>query len=268
MFPNLADYEIIDVHTHPFLDYKNGCIGPYGKPLDMAEFDFEMKKVGINRYAGAPLVVHKVSDYQEIRKLNEDALRIRDRFSDYIPGIQVHGAFPQESIADLTKLYHEEGIRYIGELVPYIMDTGEFNSPGMLEILKEAGNLGMTVNFHGGSREAVVPVLENCPGLNVILAHPGEPWGENGAKERFAFVAEYENLYMDTSGYGIFRWNMLRYALDVCGVEKLLFGSDMPTCSAGMYLYGVLSENLTDEELRLVLGGNFKRLIQDTVLRK
>lgn len=260
MIPNPADFDIIDVHTHPFLDFENGCIGPYGKPETMAEFDFEMRKVGISRYTGSPLVKHFVTDFAEIRKINEDALRIRDQFPAYIPAIQVHGAFPQESIAELTKLYHEEGIRYIGELVPYIMDTGEFNTPGMIEILKEAGKLDMVVNFHGGTRETVEPVLKNCPGLKVILAHPGEPWGPSGAKVRFDFVAEYENLYMDTSGHGIFRWNMLRYAVDVCGVKKLLFGSDMPTCSAGMYLFGVLSENLTEEEFRLVLGGNFKRL--------
>ena len=35
--------------------------------------------------------------------------------------------------------YHEYGIRMVGELVPYLMKTGEYNSPGMIQILKEAG---------------------------------------------------------------------------------------------------------------------------------
>ena len=261
MIPNAENFEIIDAHTHPFLNYKDGCIGPYGKPEDMDEFDREMKKVGIDFYTGAPLVMHKVTDFTEIKQLNEDALRIRDKFSSYIPAMQVHGDFPQESITEMHRLFHNENVRYIGEIVPYIMYTGEFNSPGMLEIFKAAGELGMTANLHDGSRETVIPVLENAPGLKIILAHPGEPWGPTGAKDRFKFVSEYENLYMDISGYGLFRWNMLRYAVDVCGAEKIIFGSDMPTCSAGMYLYGALSENLTDEEFRLVLGGNFKRLI-------
>ena len=258
--PCPQDFEIIDAHTHPFLNREDGCIGSYGKPENMEEFDREMKKVGIGRYAGAPLVKHRITVFKEIHKLNNDALRIRDRFPDYIPGIQVHGKFPAESIAELERCY-KEGVRYIGELVPYIMDTGEFNSPGMLEIFRAAGELKMTANLHEGSRETVTPVLENCPGLNIILAHPGEPWGENGAKARFDFVAGYKNLHMDISGYGLFRWNMLRAAIDRCGADKLIFGSDMPTCSAGMYLYGVLSENLTDEEMRLVLSGNFKRLL-------
>lgn len=258
MIPRTEEFEIIDAHTHPFLNFEEGCIGSYGKPETMEEFDREMKHAGISRYSGSPLVKAHVTDFAGIRKLNEDALRIRDRFPSYIPGIQVHGDFPQESIEEMTRLYRNEGIRYIGELVPYIMATGNFNTPGMLEILKEAGKLNMTANLHWGNPEEVEPVMENCPGLKVIIAHPGEP---NDAKKRFEFVAKYKNLHLDISGTGLFRWNMLRWAIDVCGPEKLIFGSDMPTCSPGMNLYGVLSEHLTDEEFRLVLGGNFKRLL-------
>jgi predicted TIM-barrel fold metal-dependent hydrolase len=253
------DFEIIDAHSHPFV---GECIGaPYGHPKTMEEFDYEMKKVKVDYYAGSLVYLRPVTDYAEIRQLNEDALRVRDKYPSYIPGIQVHGDFPEESIADMHKYYHEDGIRLIGELVPYLMKTGEYNSPGMIEISKEAGKLGMTASLDGGFRETVVPVLENCPNLKVVLAHPGAPWGDDSAKIRFQWVSEYENLYMDISGTGLYRWNMLRYGIDVCGAHKLLFGSDMPVCSVGMYLYGVLSENLTKEELSLVLAGNFKRLL-------
>ncbi|MPM38044.1 hypothetical protein SDC9_84667 [bioreactor metagenome] len=257
------DYEVIDAHTHPFLDFATGCIGPYGTPQTMEEFDFEMKKVGISRYAGAPLCLNPKPGFSAIQRINADALRIRDRFPSYIPSIHIHGGFPEESLDELNRLYHKEEVRYIGELVPGIMHTGEVNTKGMISILREAGRLAMTVNICTGSRETVVPVLEQCPGLQVIIAHPGEPWGgEESSKARFKFVSEYEHLYMDISGYGLFRWNMLRYAIDYCGAEKLIFGSDMPTCSAGMYLYGVLCENLNEQEKRLILAGNFKRLLR------
>ena len=55
MIKNAQDFEIIDAHTHPFLNFEDGCIGPYGKPEDMAEFDREMKKVGVDFYSGYPL---------------------------------------------------------------------------------------------------------------------------------------------------------------------------------------------------------------------
>ncbi|MGN0871151.1 MAG: amidohydrolase family protein [Victivallales bacterium] len=255
-----TDFEIIDAHTHPFLDYSSGCIGSYGSPGSMEEFDREMKKVGIHRYAGAPLVRRPVTDFAEILKLNQDALRIRDRFPSYLPGMQVHGAFPEESCANLHVM-RKEGIRYIGELVPYIMKTGTFDSKGMLTILQEAEKLNMVVNLHEGTEKEIRTVREYCPDLKVILAHPGESWGENSAKKRFELLNRHKNLYMDLSGYGIFRWNMIRYGIDRCGADRFIFGSDMPTCSAGMYLYGVFSENLTEQELRLILAENFKRLL-------
>lgn len=258
MIPQPEEFDIIDAHVHPFLDENQDNIGNFDRPKTMEEFDQEMKRVGIRRYAGAPLVLTPVSDFQKIRELNDTALRIRDRFPAYIPGMQVHGSFPEESIAEMKRLYEQEDVRYVGELVPYLMNTGKYNSPGMLEILKAAGEMGLTANLDWGEINIVTDVMENCPGLNVILAHPGEPLQ---AKERFELVAKYKHLHMDISGYGLFRWNMLRYAIDVCGPEKLIFGSDMPTCNPGMYLYGALSEHLTKEEFRLVLGGNFKRLL-------
>ena len=124
MIPSPEDFEIIDAHAHPFID-RECCGAPYGHPNNMDEFDHEMKKVGIDYYAGSLAVLYPVTDYQKIRKLNEDALRIRDKYPSYIPGIQVHGDFPEESIADLHKYYHEYGIRWVGELVPYLMKTGK-----------------------------------------------------------------------------------------------------------------------------------------------
>ena len=258
MIPRPEDYEIIDAHTHPFIDFATGCIGHYGKPETMEEFDMEMHRVGIGKYAGAPLFRGEVKDFAGIRRVNEDALRIRDRYPDYIPGIQVHGSFPQESCETLHRMYHQEGIRYIGELVPYIMGTGMFDSPGMLTIFQEAAKLGMTVNLHDGSEKEVDAIVANAPGLKVILAHPGEPWD---AKKRFEFLKKSPDIYMDISGCGPGRWNMIRYAIDHCCVEKIIFGSDMPTCSAGVFLYSVMTENLTETERCAILAGNFKRLL-------
>jgi predicted TIM-barrel fold metal-dependent hydrolase len=117
----------------------------------------------------------------------------------------------------------------------------------------------MTANLHVNGPD--LPKLENIvrtfPGLNVVLAHPGD------GKEyiiRRDLVKKYRNLYLDISGTGLFRWGMLRDAVDVLGADKVLFGSDFPVCSVGMNLQGALSEPLTDEEFRLVLAGNFRRL--------
>lgn len=252
------DFDVIDMHTHPFLT-PDQVIGQFWKPDSIADFVREMAKVGIHKFAGS--VIYNTCgnyDFKSITKLNNDALRIRDMYPDaYIPGIHIHGAYPQESCAMLHKM-HAQGVRMIGELVPYILGTGEYASDGMIEICREAEKIGMLVSVHGHVGETLVPVLQACPKLKVIMAHPGDT---AEAKARFDFVSRYDNLYIDISGTGLFRWGMLRYGVDVCGAEKILFGSDMPVCSPGMNLFGALSENLTFEELKLVLGDNFRNML-------
>ena len=129
----------------------------------------------------------------------------------------------------------------------------------MMQIWETAEELGMVANLHVNNPE--LPALENIvktfPRLNVVLAHPGD-----GAyyTHRLGLVKKYSNLYLDISGTGLFRWGMLRNAVDELGAEKVLFGSDFPVCSAGMNLHGALSEPLSEEEFKLVLAGNFRRL--------
>jgi hypothetical protein len=251
------DFDIIDMHTHPFTT-PDTLIGRYWKTDNMDDFVRELNKVGIYKFAGS--VIHTPAgtvDFEMIRKLNRDALMLRDRYPQYTPGIHIHGAYVEESCQELHEM-HAQGVRLIGELVPAILGTWEVGAPGTLEIFKEAEKLGMIVNLHWGTEAELQNILTTCPDLNIILAHPGD--GDN-AVMRWDFVSRYPNLYMDISGTGLFRWGMLRYAVDKCGAEKVLFGSDFSTCSAGMYVYGALSENLTYDEFKLVMGDNFRRLM-------
>ncbi len=252
------NYEIIDAHVHPFLEDCGANIGCYGVPRSPDEFVDELKRCGIDHACGSVLLLKKDCSMADIRRANRAALRFRDRYPGfYFPGIHVHGGFVKESIAELEAM-RKEGVRWIGELVPYIMGTGLYNTPGMLELFGCAAENGMVVNIHDGwPKEMILPAVEKYPSLKLVMAHPGE---SGTAKERFQFAAEHENVHLDICGTGLFRWGMLEYAVKTCGSKKLLFGSDFPVCSPGMNLYGALSEHLTDDQFRDVLSGNFRRL--------
>lgn len=253
------DFEIIDMHVHPFEDPVHS-ISPYGSLKSMDEFDAEMRRAGVDMYAGSVIGRSDPDDFNWIRHLNRCALRLRDRFPHYIPGIHVHGKFVEESCRELEAM-KAEGVKLVGELVPYYLGTGDFNTSGMLTLFNEMHKLGMIANLHHVTVEEAEFLAENVRELPLIIAHPGEPFGEWNAKKRFQFVAEHDNMYMDISGTGLFRWDMLRYAVETCGAEKILFGSDMPTCSVGMNLYGALFSRLSKDDMALVMGGNFKRLM-------
>lgn len=256
------DFEIIDAHVHP-LESAAQRIGAYSDEDTMAQFDAEMRRAGVDLYAGSVIETGDLLDFALTRHLNRIALRLRDRFPNYIPGIHVNGNFVEESCAELAAM-KAEGVKLVGELVPYALKTGTFDSPGMLTLFREMAKLGMIANLHWVSKKEAETLVKEVPELPIIFAHPGEPWAEDewgGAKARLKFVAEHENLYMDISGTGLFRWNFLRYAVDCCGAGKIIFGSDMPTCSVGMNVYGALFEHLSKEEFELVLSGNFRRLM-------
>lgn len=252
-------FEVIDAHIHPFLENEGANIAGFGSPASPDEFVAELKSLGIAKACGT-VILRKDCRMEDIREANRIALRFRDRYPDfYLPGIHVHGGYPEESCAEI-EMMHREGVRWIGELVPYIMNTGEYNSPGMMRIFDFAQQLGMPVNIHSGwPEELIAPAVNQFPKLKLVLAHPGD-LGQ--VKERFEFMAKHDNVFMDLSGTGLFRWNMLKYGVDLCGADRFLFGSDFSICSPGMNLYGVLSENLTDAECRLVLSENFKRLTE------
>lgn len=256
------DFEIIDAHIHP-METASQRIGAYSREESMEQFDAEMRRAGVDLYAGSVIETGDPDDFKWIEHLNRTALRLRDKYPAYIPGIHVHGKFVEESCAELQAM-KAEGVKLVGELVPYVLGTGDFNTPGMIAIFKEMAKLDMVASLHWVCKPEAEEMVKEVPELKVIMAHPGEPWGEDawgGAKERLKFVAQHKNVHMDISGTGLFRWNFLRYAVDTCGADKIIFGSDMPTCSVGMNLYGALSEHLTREEFELVLSGNFRRLM-------
>ena len=252
-------FEVIDAHVHPFLPGCGKNIGRFGIPENTEQFFDGLRKTGVSMCCGSLVGVFETLDFETLNKFNLAALEAREKYPDfYVPGIHVHGGYPEESCRMLRD-FHQAGVRWIGEMVKYIMPTEDYDSCGMMKIWETAEELGMTANLH--VNRADLPQLENIvrafPGLNVVLAHPGD-----GAEYIFRrdLVKKYSNLYLDISGTGLFRWGMLRNAVDTLGAEKVLYGSDFPVCSSGMNLQGALSEPLTDEEFRLVLAGNFRRL--------
>ena len=247
---------LIDAHIHPFIDTENS-IAPFGFPASTDEFMAELKHCGFDRVCGSVLIRHQCT-IEHVRQANRIALQIKERYPDfYDPGLQVHGGDPESSCRELEIMYHEHQVRWIGELVHYSMETGEYNSPGMFRIYETARDLGMPVNIHCADLTVVEDVLKNFPALTLVLAHPGDL---NAVRDRLALIRKYPNACIDISGTGLFRWGMLRYAVDQCGSEKILFGSDFPVCSPAMNLGGVLGEHLTDAEKENILGRNYLRL--------
>jgi len=255
--------DIIDFHTHPFLDEKtNICQHKSYFEMTSLETLQYMKNIGINQICGS--VIAEWNDgigFQNIIEINNTALKLKEIYGDfYIPGMVVSPDYPEESLAEIERM-HKLGINLIGELVPRILGGwNSYNTKEFSEIFDLAAQYDMVVSIHNCDNEDMEAAVKNNKAVTFVIAHPGEYPVYMRHIER---MKKYENYYLDLSGTGLFRHGMLRRGIDECGVDRFLFGSDYPTCNPAMFVGGVLNDSIiTDDEKEAVLSKNAKRLLK------
>lgn len=115
-------------------------------------------------------------------------------------------------------------------------------------------------------------LVDKCPGLRIAIGHFGMVT-RDGWQEQIA-LAKNPNVYIESGGLTwLFHYEFYPYpsALDaiveaknICGIEKLMFGSDYPrTMTDITYIqatrYIIESDKLTSDEKAAFLGGNAVR---------
>lgn len=275
------DYEIIDFHTHPFTqNSENIC--PHASHCDMSTDNIvrDMKAGGITKFCGAPLVtrgtlarnakrlsesdVPSFSEWDAVKVCNREMLALKDKLDGfYVPGMMVHPDYVGESLAEIDDLY-TRGIRLVGELVPYMQGWKDYSCEGFSEILDHITEKNMLVSLHSMGEDEMDKMVKRHPDTKFVFAHPGE---YGNVIRHFKRLKMSENCWLDVSGYGIFRHGMLRAAIDEVGIDRIIFGSDYPTCNPYMYVGGVLLDPMiTDAEKSAIFAGNIRRLFKSVGL--
>ena len=257
-------FEIIDFHTHPFLDARsNICSHKSYLNLSADNIKDDMQSLGISHICGSVICskpLDEENDWQRLQRANDCAMKLKCMLGDfYTPGFHIHPDYPEQSLALMHEM-HKAGIRLIGEIVPYSSGWSDLNSKNHDMLLDEAEKLGMVYSFHSDENfDATDEMVRRHKNLTIVAAHPGEYKRLIRHIERTKIS---ENYYLDLSGTGLFRHGMLAHAVKEMGADHVLFGTDYPTCTPGMYVGGVLYDKaLTDSEKELVLSGNAKRLL-------
>ena len=96
------------------------------------------------------------------------------------------------------------------------------------------------------------------PDITFVFAHPGE---RNILLQHIDVMKKCDNVYLDLSGTGIFRYSAVKKLVSEVGAERILFGSDYPVCNPFAYVGGVMGEDLSDKEKELIFSGNAKRIL-------
>lgn len=255
---------VIDFHTHPylsgeeFLNFYPECFAP-----DPVQCRTDLERAGISMICGSVILKEPYrpeEGFAQIRRCNERALKLRDILGGfYVPGFHVHPDFVEESVAEIEQM-HARGVRLIGELVPYLHGWRDYSSKNLSKILDAAGKYRMVVSFHTMPEEQdeMTRMVREHPDVTFVAAHPNERAVFLRHLER---MERYDNLYLDLSGTGIFRYGAIAYGVGRVGSERFLFGTDYPICNPRMYVQAVYQEPVAPADLENILHKNAQRLL-------
>lgn len=259
------DQTVIDFHTHPylsggeFLNFYPECFTPSPEQCRR-----ELERAGISGICGSVILkaaCRREEGFAPIRQCNERALKLRDILGGfYVPGFHVHPDFVEESIAEIERM-HAQGVRLIGELVPYLHGWSGYANRNLSKILDAAGKYGMIVSFHtmADEQEEMTRMVREHPDVTFVAAHPGEKEVYLKHLER---MEQCGNLYLDLSGTGIFRYGLVAYGVGRIGSERFLFGTDYPICNPRMYVQAIYQEPISEADRENILHRNAERILR------
>lgn len=254
--------KIIDFHTHPFHKMsENMCFYKESMAFEKDFFKEDLENSGISHICGSviePRTYELEHGFEPFRILNQEALEKSQEWNGFFtPGIHVHPKFVKESCEELKKM-QAKGVNLIGELVPYMHRWSDYSCKEFHEILDVAGSLGMVVSYHSMDNEQMDKMVAAHPKVTFVAAHPGE-------KENYLLHIErmkkYQNVHLDLSGTGLFRYGMLKYGVEKVGAERFLFGTDYPICNPSMYINAVEFEKITESAKEAIFHENAERLL-------
>lgn len=251
--------KIIDFHTHPFINEENNsCF--YENTVNKNNFKEILDKAGISHICGS--VIYKTNDFENIKKLNREALKLREMWGDfYTPGIHIHPNYIEESIKELN-LMAEKGVKLVGELVPYYNGWSNYYDENMHIIYEEIDKLNMIVSLHTDDKtdmDNLENAVKNFKNIVFVAAHPQE---KDKLNKHIELLNKYDNYYLDLSGKGLNRLGMVKKLVNKCSSEKILFATDYPICNPKMYVEAVMSENINDNDIENIMYKNAQRLLE------
>lgn len=253
---------LIDCHCH---------MGPwynFAIPKDpwaagmIAAFD----TCGIRKAICAPHVSISLDAPQGNRIISEVVERYPERFEGYCT---VNPNYPERELIDEMEKYllpgPVSGRRLRGIKIHPAIHSYPADGPNYGPVWSFAAEHGIPVLAHtwDGARECdpgMFPgIAKQFRGVQVILGHSGAT--AKGIDSSITAARENDGVYLDLTSSFLLR-GMLEKMASAVGVDRILFGTDVPFLDCRPRIGYVCIARLTDDEKRAILGLNAMRLFR------
>lgn len=228
----------IDIHSH----FNHGS--PFDTPQTMAHIrDLDHVKKGYDRfgifYAGMSTFASVVYHPECIVEENEYLHKLVEKTDWMYQWVVIDPRQKQtyEQADRMLKSHKVLGIKIHPSYHDYnVLDYGD-------ELFEFAQERGAVVLMHPQHILEMPGLADKYPKMKLIIAHlASEEYVEALAK------AKYGNIYTDTSGSGGSLNNILEYAVEKVGSEKILFGSDTYSLAYAYPRVALAEFSMSDKE--------------------
>ena len=252
--------EIIDVHTHIGRATMNGWFiedTGYRKLLDgMMEM---ASRLGIRRSIASGSEALMGDCFEGNRLMERETAAYHYRVSGYYVYNPIYG----------DKITEEElDERFAGGFFVGIKTLADYwhvpvTDPSYTPIWEYANKHRLPILFHSwegacDTPDMIAQVAVKYPDATFLIGHSGG--GDIGRLQAERACVSIPNVYLEFCGSFCAkrRW---RETLDVVGADRVVFGTDAQAHDQAWELGRLLSEDVTDDELKLILSENIERII-------
>ncbi len=253
----LADELVIDAHAHMGNWYNFHIPGGGTADTMVAAMD----RLGIDKTIIAPHICIGPDYCRGNRDAAEAARRYPDRL---IPFVAVNPNYPQEEIeAEISHFEQSGGIKAF-KIHPecHKAPACHKNYYPVFEYCQKHGLPILSHNWTGGEvngKNTLHGLAEAFPNVSFIVAHAASSWDVIDVNCEAAGL--YENIYLDLTGSPLF-YDAVPEMVRRVGAERILFGTDNPFIDPRPGLGRMLAARIKDDEKRLILGHNARRIFK------
>ena len=244
----IAGSEVIDFHGHP---------GRWGLAEIRPDTLFPaMDAVGIDRS-----VIFDIW-HPEGRRSNDITAEHVAAHPDRFTGCAyVTPLMPETMVPELERAVDQLGLSGIKLYPPFVEIP--FNDPIWWPIYEFANDRKLPLLWHTGIEHASWPkyaadVAPKYPDANFVLGHSGNC--PPARRQALDVAKDHPNVYLETCS--TFRTpGAIEELVEEGGADRVIFGSDIPLMDPRTQLGKIITADISDEDKRLVIGGNAKRLL-------
>ncbi len=252
----LDDELVIDDHGHLGPWYNFHIVGGGTAATMIANMDL----MGVDMVVFAP----HISIGPDMKEGNRQAAEAAQQYPDrLVPYITINPRYPLAEIEAEIACYHDElggikGFKFHSSC--HAVDCSHVGYGPAYEYANEHGLPILSHVWDGPEKDGKSFLTRQAaayPKIAFLHAHSGNGW--EAIKRLIPETKANPNVYLDLAGSGR-PYGGLEYMVREAGADRILFGSDLPFIDIRCQLPRILAARISDDDKRLIMGLNAKRL--------